>query len=210
MVNYAKRAEKAQQVVAGIEAKGGRFFAMQTDMSRVAEARRAVINTVKPFGRPDIVVNNAGRFLPKLLADMTEEDVGWIIALHAKGPYFAVQESANVLQTGGRIVNISTVGTHMNFPGSTAHLGRKAAVEQYTKGLTQELDPPGITVNAVSPGITDTGVLTAEYRGMRIQLSTLKRVGSPKDIADVVAFLVSDDACWLTGQNIHASVGMIM
>lgn len=210
VVNYAKSAEKAQQVVAGIEAKGGRSIAMQADMSLIAEARRLVSNTVKQFGRLDILVNNAGRFLPKLLADMTEAEFDWIIALHAKGPYFAMQEAAKVLQAGGRIVNISTVGTHMNFPGSTAHLGSKAALEQYTKGLAQELAPRGITVNAVSPGITDTGVLTAEYREMGIQLSPLKRLGLPEDIADVVAFLVSDDARWLTGQNIHASGGMVM
>ena len=98
----------------------------------------------------------------------------------------------------------------MSFPGATAHLGSKAALEQYTKGLAQELAPRGITVNTVSPGITDTGVLTEQYQQFGIQMSPFKRLGLPKDIADVVAFLVSEEARWLTGQNIHAGGGIVM
>jgi 3-oxoacyl-[acyl-carrier protein] reductase len=132
------------------------------------------------------------------------------MALHAKGPDFAMQEAAKVLKDGGRIVNISTEGTQKTFPGATAHLGSKAALEQYTKGLAYELASRGITVNTVSPGITDTGVLTEQYRQLGVQLSPLKRLGLPKDIADVVAFVVSEEARWLTGQNIHAGGGMVM
>jgi 3-oxoacyl-[acyl-carrier protein] reductase len=210
VVNYNRSEEKAKQVVTGIQAKGGKAVAVQADMSLVADARRLVIDTVKQFGRLDILVNNAGRFMPKLLADMTEAEFDQVMALHAKGPYFAMQEAAKALKEGGRIVNISTEGTHMSFLGATAHLGSKAAMEQYTKGLAQELAPRGITVNTVSPGITDTGVLTEQYRQFGIQLSPFKRLGLPKDIADVVAFLVSEEARWLTGQNIHAGGGIVM
>ncbi len=210
VVNYGTSAVKAQQVVTGIQAKGGKAVAVQSDMSQVAEARRLVIETVKQFGRLDILVNNAGRFMPKLLMDMTEAEFDRVMALHAKGPYFAMQEAAKTLKDGGRIVNISTDGTHMSFPGATAHLGSKAALEQYTKGLAQELAPRGITVNTVSPGITDTGVLTEQYRQFGIQISPFKRLGLPKDIADVVAFVVSEEARWLTGQNIHAGGGIVM
>lgn len=210
VVNYGTSAEKAQQAVMGIQAKGGKAVAVQSDMSRVAEVRRLVVETVKQFGRLDILVNNAGRFIPKLLMETTEADFDQIIALNAKGPYFAMQEAANVLKESGRIVNISTEGTHMSFPGATAHLGSKAALEQYTKGLAHELASRGITVNTVSPGITDTGVLTEQYRQFGIQMSPLKRLGLPKDIADVVAFLVSEEARWLTGQNIHAGGGIVM
>jgi len=94
VVNYARSAEKAQQVVTGIQAKGGKAVAVQADMSRVAEARRLVIDTVKQFGRLDILVNNAGKFMPKLLAEMTEAEFDQVMALHAKGPYFAMQEAA--------------------------------------------------------------------------------------------------------------------
>jgi len=98
----------------------------------------------------------------------------------------------------------------MNFRGATAHLGSKAALEQYTKGLALELASRGITVNCVSPGITDTGVLTEEYRQFGIQLSPFKRLGRPEDLAEVVVFLVSDRARWLTGQNIQAGGGIVM
>ena len=104
-------------------------------MSQVADARRLVIETVKQFGRLDILVNNAGRFMPKPLLKTTEADFDQVIALNAKGPYFAMQEAANLLKEGGRIVNISTDGTHLSFPGATAYLGSKGALEQYTKGL---------------------------------------------------------------------------
>jgi 3-oxoacyl-[acyl-carrier protein] reductase len=210
VVNYAKNAEKARHVIAGIQAKGGKAVAVQADMSQVTEARRLVIDTVKQFGRLDILVNNAGKFMPKLLVEMTEPEFDQVMALHAKGPYFAMQEAAKVLKDGGRIVNISTEGTQMTFPGATAHLGSKAALEQYTKGLAHELASRGITVNTVSPGITDTGVLTEHYRQLGIQMSPLKRLGLPKDIADIVAFVVSEEARWLTGQNIHAGGGMVM
>jgi 3-oxoacyl-[acyl-carrier protein] reductase len=210
VVNYVRSSEKAQQVVTGIQAKGGKAVAVQADMSRVADVRRLVIDTVKQFGRLDILVNNAGQFISKPLMETTEGEFDQVIALHAKGPYFAMQEAAKALKEGGRIVNISTLGTRMNFPAATAHLGSKAALEQYTKGLAQELAPRGITVNAVSPGITDTGVLTEDYCRFGVQLSPFKRLGLPEDIAGVVAFLVSDDARWVTGQNIQAGGGIVM
>ncbi len=210
VVNYARSAEKARQVVAGIQARGGRAVVIQADVSLVAEGRRLVTDTLAQFARLDILVNNAGKFLPRLLAQTTEAEFDQIMALHAKGPYFLMQEAAKVLKDGGRIVNISTSGTQRTFYGATAHLGSKAALEQYTKGLALELAPRGITVNTVSPGITDTGVLTEDYRQFGIQVSPFKRLGLPKDIADIVAFLVSEDARWLTGQNIQAGGGMVM
>ncbi len=210
VVNYSKSSEKAQQVVVGIQGKGGKALAVQTDMSQVAEARRLVIDTVKQFNRLDILVNNAGKFMPKPLDDTTEEEFDSVIALNAKGPYFAMQEAAKVLKDGGRIVNISTGGTHLHFPGATAYLGSKAALEQYTKGLAQELASKGVTVNTVSPGFTETGMMTEEYRQIGIQLTPMKRLGVPKDIADVVAFIVSEEARWLTGQTIQVGGGIVM
>ncbi|MCP9473091.1 MAG: glucose 1-dehydrogenase [Nitrospira sp.] len=210
VVNHSKSPEKAQQVVIGIQAKGGKALAFQADMSRVSEARRLVRETVAQFGRLDILVNNAGKFMPKPMAETTEEEFDLLMALHAKGPYFAMQEAAQVLKDGGRIINISTCATRMSFPGATAYLGSKAALEQYTKGLAHELAPRGITVNTVSPGFTETGMMTESYRRTGIELSPLKRLGLPQDIADVVAFLVSDQARWLTGQTIQAGGGVVM
>jgi 3-oxoacyl-[acyl-carrier protein] reductase len=210
VVNHSKSPEKAQQVVIGIQAKGGKALAFPGDMSRVSEARRLVRETVAQFGRLDILVNNAGKFMPKPMAETTEEEFDLLMALHAKGPYFAMQEAAQALKDGGRIINISTCATRMSFPGATAYLGSKAALEQYTKGLAHELAPRGITVNTVSPGFTETGMMPESYRQRGVELSPLKRLGLPQDIADVVAFLVSEQARWLTGQTIQVGGGVVM
>jgi len=212
VVNYGKSADKAKQVVVGIKAKGGKAVAIQADMSKVGDASRLVKDTVKKFGRLDILVNNAGMFMFKPLVDMSEEEFDRMFALNTKGPYFALQEAAKVIQDGGRIVNISTDGTHIGFGGATAYLGSKGALEQFTKGLAHELAPKGVTVNTVSPGYTDTAMMPADpaFRQMGEQASPLKRLGVPKDIADVVAFVVSQEARWLTGQNIHAGGGVVM
>jgi 3-oxoacyl-[acyl-carrier protein] reductase len=210
VVNYSKSSDKAQQVVVGIQAKGGKALAVQADMSRVADARRLITDTIKQFNRLDILVNNAGQFMPKPFEETTEDDFDGVIALNAKGPYIAMQEAVKALKDGGRIVNISTGGTQLNFPGATAYLGSKAALEQYTKGLAKELAPKGVTVNCVSPGFTETGMMTEEYRQMGIQLSPMKRLGTPKDIDDVVAFIVSEEARWLTGQTIQVGGGIVM
>jgi 3-oxoacyl-[acyl-carrier protein] reductase len=213
VVNYGKSADKAKQVVAGIEAKGGTAVALQADASAPAEVRRLVQETVKQFGRLDILVNNAGMFISKALIETTEEEFDRIFALNAKGPYFAMQEAARVIADGGRIVNISTDGTHLGFSNATAYLGTKGALEQFTKGLAHELAPRTVTVNTVSPGFTDTEMLRGggtQIAEMGTQMSPLKRLGTVQDIADVVAFVVSDQARWLTGQNIHAGGGVVM
>lgn len=162
VVNYGKSADKAKQVVAGIEAKGGKAVAVQADMSKVGEAGRLVKDAAKTFGRLDILVNNAGMFMYKPLVETSEEEFDRMFALNTKGPYFALQEAAKVIQRGGRIVNISTDGTHLGFVGATAYLGSKAALEQFTKGLAHELAPKGVTVNTVSPGYTATDMLPAD------------------------------------------------
>ncbi len=212
VVNYGKSADKAKQVVVGIEEKGGKAVAIQADMSKVGDVGRLVKDTVRIFGRLNILVNNAGMFMYKPLVEMTEEEFDRMFALNTKGPYFALQEAAKIIQEGGRIVNISTDGTHIGFAGATAYLGSKGALEQFTKGLAHELAPKGITVNTVSPGYTDTAMLPADptFRQIGEQASPLKRLGIPKDIADVVAFVVSEEARWLTGQNIHAGGGVVM
>ena len=212
VVNYGKSADKAKQVVAGIEARGGKALTIQADMSKVGDVGRLIKDTVKQFGRLDILVNNAGMFMYKPLLETTEEEFDDMFALNAKGPYFALQEAGKVMKGGGRIVNISTDGTHLGFAGATAYLGSKGALEQFTKGLAHELASKGVTVNTVSPGYTVTDMLPADpaFRQIGEQASPLKRLGTPQDIADVVAFVVSEEARWLTGQNIHTGGGVVM
>jgi 3-oxoacyl-[acyl-carrier protein] reductase len=211
IVNYGKSADKAKAVVAAIEAKGGNAVAIQADVSQVGDVRRLIRETVQRFGRLDILVNNAGMFTSKALVDTTEEEYDRLFALNAKGPYFAMQEAAKVIEAGGRIVNISTDGTHMGFSHATIYLGSKGALEQFTKGLAHELASKGVTVNTVSPGFTDTDMLSdPTIRQFGADLSPFKRVGTAQEIADVVAFVVGDEARWLTGQNVHAGGGVVM
>ena len=210
VVNYLRSESKARAVVAGIQGKGGKAVAVQADMSVVADARRLVVATVAQFSRVDILVNNAGKFAPKSFLDTTEADFDAQMALHAKGPYFAMQEAAKMMRDHGRIVNISSAGTKLHYYGATAYLGSRGALEQFTQGIAQELATRGITVNTVAPGFTDTGILTEPYRQMGIQLSPFKRLGRPEDIAEVVAFLVSEKARWVTGQTIQAGGGIVM
>ena len=200
--------EGAASVAASLA--GGKAIGVQADVTKRADVEAMVQAAVSAFGGLDILVNNAGRFVPRPLLETTEEEFDAILALNAKGPYFAMQAAARVLSDGGRIVNISSALTHLKFPGATAHLGSKAALEQYGKGLAQELAPRSITVNTVLPGFTDTGVLSESYRQMGAQMSPAQRLGLPSDIADVVAFLVSEQARWLTGQVIQAGGGLVM
>ncbi|MCS6293616.1 MAG: glucose 1-dehydrogenase [Nitrospira sp.] len=210
VVNYLRSESKVRAVVAAIQGKGGKAVAVQADISVVADARRLVVDTAAQFSRVDILVNNAGKFVPKSLLDTSEDDFDAQMALHAKGPYFAMQEAAKVMRDQGRIVNISSAGTKLHYYGATAYLGSRGALEQFTQGIAQELAPRGITVNTVAPGFTDTGILTEPYRQMGIQLSPFKRLGRPEDIAEVVAFLVSEQARWVTGQTIQAGGGIVM
>ena len=210
VVNFRESQDKALAVVAGIQGKGGKSVALRADISVVAEARRLIRETVAQFGRLDILVNNAGKFVPTPFADTTEADFDTLMNLHAKGPYFAMQEAAKVLSKQGRIVNISSAGTQLHYYGATAYLGSRGALEQFTQGVAQELASRGVTVNTVAPGFTDTGIMTDAYKKMGIEASPFKRLGTPQDIAEVVAFLVSEQARWVTGQTIQAGGGIVM
>jgi 3-oxoacyl-[acyl-carrier protein] reductase len=119
-----------------------------------------------------------------------------------------LQEAALYITDGGRIVNISSLVTANLMPNFSIYAASKAAVEQLTIGLAKELGERGITVNAVSPGATETEMMPSEAREQAEQESPLGRVGQPSDIADVVAFVVSEEGRWLTGQNLRATGGL--
>jgi 3-oxoacyl-[acyl-carrier protein] reductase len=176
------------------------------------EAVGALIDAVVArFGRLDILVNNAGTAIYKPLVEATEEDFDRTFALNARGTFFAMQEAARRMTDGGRIVSLSTGGTVAGAPGASFYAGSKAAVEQFTKALAKEIGGRGITVNAVSPGFTDTDMLgeNPQFKEMGAQLSPLGRLGQPEDVADVVGFLASEEARWITGQNVQAGGGVV-
>lgn len=211
VVNYAGSSDKAQEVVAQIEAKGGSAIALQADVSKTADIQRLFDQTIEKFGKVDILVNNAGTILYKLITDVTEEDFDKIFAVNVKGTYFACQQAAKRMADGGRIINFSSSTTVMMLPTYSAYVATKGAVEQITRVLAKELGGRGITVNVVSPGATNTELFmtgkTEEQINRFAQMAALGRLGEVQDIADVVAFLASDDARWITGQNIRVNGG---
>lgn len=212
VVNYAQNADKAKEVVSKIVAEGGQALAVQADMSQIADIRRLFQKTVDHFGHLDILVNNAGtgKFMP--LAEVTEEEFDATFALNTKGVCFALQEAARRMADGGRIVNISSSLTVSGFPGTALITGSKGAVEQFTLTAAKELGARGITVNTVLPGATDTDgfdrIAPQDIKSHVAQMSPLGRMGQPQDIADIIAFIVSEQARWLTGQHVRATGGM--
>ena len=211
VVNYTKSAGEADKVVAGIKQRGGSAIAVQADVSKVEDIRRLFQETKKAFGRLDILVNNAGIFWAKPIIETTEEEYDRMFAVNAKGQFFALQEAAKHMADGGRIVNISTGGTKLAFPGISVYGASKSALEFFTKVAAKELGAKHITVNTVSPGYTETDMLSdPQFRTIGIQASPLGRLGTPDDIAQVVAFVVSEEAGWITGDTIQAGGGVAM
>lgn len=212
IISYVQKEEAAREVVAEIEAAGGEADAVQADMSDLAQVRTLLAGAKANYGRLDILVNNAGvaEFVP--LEQIDEGHYARLLEVNLRGPLFAMQEAARIMETGGRIVNISSGSAEAASPGTSVYSATKAALQVLTKSIAAELGSRQITVNAVSPGITDTDMLKAvipqEVQQAMIQDTALGRVGTPEDIADVVAFLASDEARWITGQVIRANGGL--
>ncbi|WP_213010948.1 SDR family NAD(P)-dependent oxidoreductase [Paractinoplanes toevensis] len=161
----------------------------------------------------DILVNNAAVVSQTPIAELTAEEIDRVFTVNFRFPLLAIQRAIPLLRDGGRIVNISTLNTVLAGPGLSLYCASKAALEQVTAVAAKELGPRGITVNTVSPGATDTDMQRAansdEARERAAQLTTLGRLGTPDDIAAVVAFLVSADGGWITGQNLRATGGLV-
>lgn len=161
----------------------------------------------------DILVNNAAVSPHALIRDITPELFDRAMTVNAKFPLLAMQRAEPLLRDGGRIISISTLNTAVPGPGIALYCASKAALEQFTKVAARELGPRGITANTVSPGATDTDLLRSSNPPEALErtaaLTALGRLGTPADIADVVAFLAGPDARWITGQNIGATGGLI-
>lgn len=211
VINYARSPQQAEETVNGIIARGGIATAIQADVSNPAEVRRLFDEAEKAVGSLDIVVANAGVFLRRPLAESTEEDYEHVFNTNTKGVFFTLREAARRVNENGRIVAVSTGGTKMQFPDASLYLGSKGAIEQFARSLSRELGPRFITVNVLSPGFTETDMLPddQQFRTLGASLSPFNRIGTSQDVADVAAFLASDGARWITGQNLQAGGGVV-
>ncbi len=212
-INYVSNSGKAEEVVAGIVSNGGSAVALQADVSRLKDIQQLFDRALEHFGRLDILVNNAGIRISKNVVDFVEEEFDRQFAINVKGTFFSCQQAARRLSDNGRIINISSAVTRMMLPGYAVYSASKGAVDQITRVLAKELGERQITVNAVSPGPVDTELFrdgkTKEQVQEMAQMAALKRIGNVNDIADVVSFLASDDARWITGQTIHVNGGYV-
>lgn len=211
VVTYAGNQAKAEEVVQTIASKGAKAISIGVDMRKLEDVQSLFEKAVTQFGKIDILVNNAaGVNIFKPTAEMTVEEYNSMFDI-TRGVYFALQQAAHHLADGGRIISISSSGTAMAIPAGGAYAGCKAAIEHFSAALAKELGGRGITVNTVSPGLTETDglVLETEQVNQMIAQTPLGRLGQPADIADVVALLVSDDARWITGQSIRANGGIV-
>lgn len=214
VVNFASSKADAEAVVQEITAAGGRAVAAQGDVSKAAEAQALVDTAIREFGRLDVLVNNSGIYEFAPIEALTEEHYRRQFDVNVLGVLLASQAASPHLGEGASIINISSAITHVNTPGAAAYAGTKGAVNAITGVLANELAPRKIRVNAVSPGYVVTegthtaGIVGSDMETGMIAQTPLGRAGTPGDIADVVAFLASDDARWLTGEVITASGGI--
>jgi len=213
VVNHRSSGEQAAEVVTAIEIAGGRALAVQADVAEIADVQRLVENAIERFGRLDILVNNAGVGKRTAMAAMTRQEFDWTMSVNARGPMFAIQAAAPRMCDGGRIINISSCGTHVaQITGLLAvYQMSKGALEQLARCYMKELGVRGITINTVLPGFVETELASdtpQEYKDALIRRTALGKLGTPKDIADVVCFLASDAGRWITGEAISVSGGL--
>ncbi len=216
IVHYRSARDQADEVVDAIRAQGGKAWALQADLASADGAFQLAAGLQKILkaqgdGRLDILVNNAGIGLRARLAEISVADFDHVLQVNLKSPFFLIQQLLPVLRDGGRIINVSSMGTRAAFPEMSVYAPAKAGLEALSLLLAAELGPRGITVNAVLPGATATDLnrraSDPEQAKVIAQGIALNRVGQPDDIADIVGFLASDAGRWITGQRIDASGG---
>jgi NAD(P)-dependent dehydrogenase (short-subunit alcohol dehydrogenase family) len=209
-ITYNASPDKAQQVVAGIEAAGGRAIAIQADAGNPEAVRAGVAKVAAQFGKIDILVNNAGISVLGAPEAIAFADFERILAVNVTGVFVATQEALRHMGAGGRIVHIgSSMVQYAAFPTASAYTLTKGAVTGFARGLARDLGPRGITVNTVHPGPTDSDMNPADgpvadfvKPGIAVQ-----RYGKGEDVAATVAYLASEEASFVTGAEIMVDGG---
>lgn len=214
-VNFAGSEAKANEVVDEIKALGQDAFAFQCDVSNAEAVGEMVKQTIEKFGNVDILVNNAGITRDNLLMRMKEDEWDDVININLKGVFLCTKAVTRQMmkQRSGRIINISSIVGVSGNPGQANYVAAKSGVIGLTKTTAKELSSRGITVNAVAPGFITTDMtdkLNEEVKAEMLKQIPLARFGEPKDIANVVVFLASEDSRYMTGQTLHVDGGMVM
>ncbi len=219
LVHYGRSAQDAESLVAGILSKGGRANAIRADLGTpegatlLAKEVRLIVGE-----RLDVLVSNAGISKAATIKDHTVTDFDNLFATNVRGPFFLVQQLLPILGEGSNIIVISSLGARavastpdLDKPSILAYSATKGALETLVKNWAAILGPRGIRVNAVAPGVIDTDMSnftkTEVGRSVALGMQALKRIGKPEDVADVVAFLASDAARWITGASIPVDGG---
>ncbi|MBW4443125.1 MAG: SDR family oxidoreductase [Plectolyngbya sp. WJT66-NPBG17] len=211
IINYAGNEAAANSVVSEITQAGGAAISVKANIGNAEEVKALFDSAIAEYGKVDILINNAGINVYKLVKDTTEEDFDRIFQINVKGVFLALREAATRLEENGRIINFSTSVTRLMMPTYGTYSATKAAVEQLTRVFAKEIGSRGITVNSISPGPTNTELFLEGKSEETIQrlasTAALGRIGEPEDISRVVLFLASDSAAWITGQNIGVNGG---
>lgn len=215
IVNYCGSKEKAEEVVSAIEGNGGKAKAVQCDVADFDATEQMIKSVLDEFGKVDILVNNAGITRDNLMIKMTEDDFDAVMSTNLKGAFNTIRHLyRNFLKLrGGRIINISSVSGIMGNAGQANYSASKAGVIGLTKSMAREFASRGICVNAVAPGFISTDMTDklseAALEGVK-QMIPLQRFGKPEDIANMVTYLASDMAGYITGQVMCVDGGMQM
>lgn len=210
-VNYSSDKAGAEKTVAAIEAAGGRAVAVQGSVADAAE--RIVAETVAAFGKIDVLVNNAGVYNFAALGEINAEEFHRQYNTNVLGLLLTTQAAVQHFpETGGSVINVSSLVTRVHPPGTATYAGTKGAVDAITVVLSKELGPRGIRVNSVSPGLVLTegsaGFAESDFANAVIAQTPLGRIGQPEDIAPVAVFLASDDSHWVTGEALYTGGGL--
>ena len=219
LVHYGRSAKEAESLVSEIQTNGGHANAISADLG-TADGAALLAKQVRSIvgDRLDVLVLNAGIGKAARIADYTVEDFDNLFATNVRSPFFLVQQLLPILSEGSNIIVISSIGAHavvgkpdLDKPSILAYASTKGAIETLVKNWAAILGPRGIRVNAVAPGVIDTDMSnftkTEAGREVALGMQALKRIGKPEDVADVVAFLASDGARWITGASIPVDGG---